>query len=131
MKGMIKVLLITIGSVSVVLGVLGIFLPLLPTTPFLLLGAACYCKASKRLYDLLLNNKFLGQYIRDFHEGNGIPLRAKIVAISLLWITIGYSIFFVISVIVAKVLLFLIAVGVTIHLLSFKTLKNKSGEDLK
>lgn len=131
MKGMIKALLITIGSVSVVLGILGIFLPLLPTTPFLLLGAACYCKASKRLYDLLLNNKFLGQYIRDFHEGNGIPLRAKIVAISLLWITIGYSIFFVISVIVAKVLLFLIAVGVTIHLLSFKTLKNKSGEDLK
>ena len=123
MDRMIKVMLIVIGSISVILGILGIFLPLLPTTPFLLLGAACYFKASKRLYDLLLNNRFLGQYIRDFREGKGIPLKTKITAISLLWVTMGYSIIFVISVVVVKVLLLLIAVGVTIHLLTLKTLK--------
>ena len=114
-------ILIVIGSVSVVLGVIGIFLPLLPTTPFLLLGAYCYFEGSPKLYHLLLNNRFLGEYIRDFREHKSIPLKTKILAVSMLWLTMGYCILFVIPLVLVKVILFMIAVGVTVHILSFKT----------
>jgi len=114
--------LISAGSLFVGLGVLGIFFPLLPTTPFLLLAAACYIRSSRRFYDWLINSRWLGEYIRKYREGNGIPLVTKITAISLLWLTIGYSVVFVIPFFIGKVVLLLIAVGVTIHLLSIKTL---------
>ena len=118
MKNMI---LITIGSISVILGVIGIFLPVLPTTPFLLLGAYCYFEGSPKMYDLLLSNRILGEYIRDFREHKSIPLKTKIFALSMLWLTIGYSILFIIPLLFVKVLLFMIATGVTVHILSFET----------
>ena len=82
-----KTLYIALGTLSLALGILGIFLPLLPTTPFLLLTAALYFKSSPRLYNWLLNHKHLGPYIRNFRENKAIPLRAKIISISLMWIT--------------------------------------------
>lgn len=82
-----KTLYIALGTLSLALGILGIFLPLLPTTPFLLLTAALYFKSSPRLYNWLLNQKHLGPYIRNFRENKAIPLRAKIISISLMWIT--------------------------------------------
>jgi uncharacterized membrane protein YbaN (DUF454 family) len=109
----------------VALGVLGIFLPILPTTPFLLLGAVCYVKSSKKLYNRLINNKWLGKYIRNYYEGKGIPLGTKIWAISLLWISIGYSAFFIIYKLFVRVILILIAICVTIHILSQKTLRKE------
>ena len=75
-------LLISAGTVSVLLGILGIILPLLPTTPFLLLAAASYAKSSEKFYNWLINNRFFGNYIRNYREGKGIPLRVKISAIS-------------------------------------------------
>src|SRR3989339_418818 len=122
-KKAIKILLITAGTVSVGLGILGIFLPLLPTTPFLLLAAVCYSKGSERLYNWLLKNRYFGSYIKNYREKKGIPLRAKITAIVFLNITIGYAIFFVVHYFWLKVLLFLIAVGIIIHIISMKTLK--------
>ena len=118
-----NIIFIVIGTISLTLGVIGIFLPLLPTTPFIMLAAACYAKGSKRCYNLLINNKYLGSYIRNYREGRGIPLKAKILSISLLWITIGYSALFVVPVIYVKIFLLLTAIGVTYHILTIKTLE--------
>ncbi len=118
-----KYVYIALGTLSLVLGVLGIFLPLLPTTPFLLLTATLYFKSSPKLYDWLLNHKYFGSYIRNYRENKAIPLRAKIISITLLWTTISYCIFFILPYLWVKILLFLIAAGVTYHILSFKTLK--------
>lgn len=118
-----KTLYIVLGSISLVLGILGIFLPLLPTTPFLLLTAALYFRGSKRLYQWLLHHPQLGTYIRNFRENKAIPLRAKITSLSLLWGTLLYGIFFLVSHTWIQCLLALLAVAVSYHILSFKTLK--------
>jgi len=115
--------LIIVGSFFAGLGILGIFLPLLPTTPFLLLAAACYIRSSERLYNWLMNNKWIGRYIKNYLEGKGVPLKSKVLSISALWITIGYSVFFVVNIFSVRVILILIAIGVTMHLLSIRTLK--------
>lgn len=121
-KIMIKrYLCITSGIVFLALGIIGIFIPLLPTTPFLLLSAALFFQGSPRLYQWLLNHKQLGPYIRNFREERSIPLRAKILSISLLWITCLHCIFFLLPACWMKLLLGLIAIGVTCYLLSFKT----------
>lgn len=118
-----KALYILFGTLSLILGIIGIFLPLLPTTPFLLLTAALYVRSSSRLYNWLLHQKYLGSYIRNFRENKAIPLRAKIVSVSLIWITILYCVFSVAPYWWLKTLLLLIAAGTSCHILSFKTLK--------
>lgn len=118
-----RYLCITSGIVFLTLGIIGIFIPLLPTTPFLLLSAALFFQGSPRLYQWLLNHKQLGPYIRNFREERSIPLRAKILSISLLWITCLHCIFFLLPACWMKLLLGLIAIGVTCYLLSFKTKK--------
>ncbi len=120
-----KLLYAILGSVSLCLGVVGIFLPLLPTTPFLLLAAALYFRSSPRLYQWLINQKYLGPYIRNFREYKAIPLQAKIISISLIWITMLYCIFFLIPYIWIKIIFLLIASGTTYYILSFKTLKKE------
>ncbi len=119
-----KYLLIIAGSLFVILGIIGIFLPLLPTTPFLVLAAMCYTKSSEKFYNRLMNNKYLGNYIKNYREGNGITLKTKILSISFLWITITYSAIFVINILWLRIILFLIAICVTIHILYIKTLKS-------
>lgn len=118
-----KTLYIVLGSISLALGILGIFLPLLPTTPFLLLTAALYFRGSEHLYQWLLRHPQLGTYIRNFRENKAIPLRAKITSLSLLWGTLLYGIFFLVSHTWIQCLLALLAVAVSYHILSFKTLK--------
>ena len=120
-----KWILITAGTIFVGLGIIGIFLPILPTTPFLLLAAACYARSSKRFYDWLLNNKLFGVYIKNYREGKGVPLKVKIFTISLLWVTILFSVFFIIQILWIRIFLIIIAVGVTIHILTIKTYKQK------
>lgn len=104
------------------LGIIGIFLPLLPTTPFLLLAAACYIRSSERFYHALMHNKYAGKFIRNYREKRGIPLRSKLIALLMLWTTISYSALFVIPLLLIKILLFGIAIGVTVHLVTLKTL---------
>lgn len=118
-----KILFVIFGFICVGLGVIGIFLPLLPTTPFLLLAAFLFSKSSGRFYHWLLNHKIVGAYIRDYREKRGIALRIKIFSLSLLWITILSSVFFIVDRLWLQILLVLIASGVTIHILSFKTLR--------
>jgi len=119
----IRGLLIAAGTFFVGLGVLGVFLPLLPTTPFLLLAAACYAKSSKRFYHWLLNNRWFGNYIKNYQEKKGVPLKVKLSSISLLWITILFSAVFVVDIPLVRIILILIAACVTIHILSIRTLK--------
>jgi hypothetical protein len=119
--------LIFLGSLFLGLGILGIFLPLLPTTPFLLLAAACFARSSKKLYECLLNNRWFGSYIRNYREGEGIPLKVKIASLALLWMAIVYSTVFVASGFLVRFILVLIAICVTIHILSFKTLRVRKG----
>ena len=119
----LRILLVIAGTFFVGLGIVGIFVPVLPTTPFLLLAAACYARGSQRFYGWLLNNKWFGSYIRNYLERKGITLRAKIVTVTLLWITIGASVAFAVETLVLKLILVIIAIGVSIHILSVRTLK--------
>ncbi|MDL2312261.1 YbaN family protein [Bacteroidales bacterium OttesenSCG-928-B11] len=118
-----KALFLTIGFISLGLGILGIFLPVLPTTPFLLLTAALFAKSSDRWYRKLISHPKLGPYILDFREHRSIPLRAKIITIGLLWITIGFSVIFAVTVWWLRGILLGVAVGVSIHVGSFATKK--------
>ncbi|MBC8386832.1 MAG: YbaN family protein [Actinobacteria bacterium] len=115
-----KVLLITTGTFFIGVGIIGIFVPVLPTTPFLLISAALYARSSKRFYNWLINNKIFGIYIKNYREGRGIPLKLKIITIALLWITIGCSAIFAIDIFWVRVILVVIAIGVTIHIISIK-----------
>jgi uncharacterized membrane protein YbaN (DUF454 family) len=120
----IRALLIVAGSISLGLGTLGIIVPVLPTTPFLLLAVACYMRSSERLLNWLLNNRWFGKYIRNYQEGKGIPKKTKILALSFLWITIIYSTCFVVEeILIAQVALLLVATAVTIHLIRTPTFK--------
>ncbi|MFQ5794338.1 MAG: YbaN family protein [Candidatus Bipolaricaulia bacterium] len=120
---LIKWALFTAGTFFTGLGILGIFLPLLPTAPFLLLAAACYARSSERFYNWLLNNKWFGNQIRNYLEGKGVSLRSKVSFISLLWITTTFSAVFIAPIFFVKIILILVAFGVTLHLLSIPTLK--------
>ena len=111
------------GSISLVLGTLGIFLPVLPTTPFYLLTAWLYMKSSPKLYSKVMNNKYFGTIVRDFQVDKSISLRTKIIVVSMLWGTMLISAFWAVSVWWLRLLLFAIAGGITIHILSYKTKK--------
>jgi len=110
-----RAILIACGSLCVVLGVIGIFVPLMPTTVFLLLAAACYARSSERHYQRLVSNKWLGEYIRNSREGRGMTRRQKAVTLALLWAGIGATAAFSVESAWVRLLLVAIAAGVTIH----------------
>lgn len=114
-------MLIAAGAVSVALGVVGIVVPVLPTTPFLLLAAFCFARSSDRFYQWLVTNRWFGEYIRNYREGRGMPRREKIVALTAMWLTIGLAAAFSVSAWWGRLLLLGIATGVTIHLVRLKT----------
>lgn len=118
-----KTILVVIGSISVALAVAGIFLPLLPTTPFLLLAAACFIRSSDKLYDWLINHRLFGNYLRNYREHRAIPLKAKIATLLTLWITLIVSAILLEGGILIILLLAAVGVGVTIHVSRFDTLE--------
>ena len=114
-----------LGISSLILGLIGLFLPLLPTTPFVLLSAALFSRSSTKMHNWLLNHKFLGKIINDYKVEKAIPMHAKIIAISFMWISIMYAVLVVAAdKIWLQVLLLVIATSVSIHILLFKTKKN-------
>ena len=117
----VRYTLLAIGWLSVLLGVIGIFVPVLPTTPFLLLAAACFVRSSRRFYLWLVHHKHLGPWIRDYLEGNGIPLKGKVYAIGLMWASIGLSCYLV-PMPWARAFMLTSAVLVTLYILRQKTL---------
>lgn len=122
-----KYVYITIGSLSLILGIAGVFIPVLPTTPFLLLASFFYLRSSERMYNWLMNHKIFGAYIYSYLTYKGIPMKTKVGTMVFLWSTLIISIILVASL---HIRIFLLAVGVavTVHLLMLKTLSN---EDLK
>lgn len=120
----VRYTLLAIGWLSVLLGVIGIFVPVLPTTPFLLLAAACFVRSSRRFYLWLVNHKHLGPWIRDYLEGNGIPLKGKVYAIGLMWASIGLSCYLV-PMPWARAFMLTSAVLVTLYILRQKTLPTR------
>lgn len=128
MKFLIRYLLIGAGILAVILGVLGIFLPLIPTTPFLLLAAACFVRSSERLYSRLMETKWLGSYIRDYREGRRISLKARLLTLTVLWVTMFATFYFAVESARLRVLLSLTALAVTIYLLSLNGRKSKAVE---
>jgi uncharacterized protein len=120
----VRASLFIVGTFSLVLGAIGIFLPILPTTPFLLLSAACYMRSSERMHKWLLNNRWFGNYIRNYQEGKGIPLKTKILAMTVLWVAILYSAFIALDeILIAQIALLIIALGVSVHLVRLPNLK--------
>lgn len=119
----VRILLSIAGTCFLGLGAVGVFVPVLPTTPFLLLAAACYARSSTRFYGWLLNNRWCGKYIKSYREEKGIPLSAKVLAMALLWLTIGFSIAFVVSALALRLILVAIVLAVSIHIMSIRTLK--------
>ena len=127
----IRICLIITGIFFVGVGTLGIVLPLLPTTPFLVLAAICFSRSSERFHNWLLNNKWFGAYIKNYCEGKGISLRQKVAVLSLLIFTIGYSCIFLLNHIAVRIILVLIAVGISSHILRIPTLRSPDASGSK
>lgn len=115
-----KIVLFIAGCIFVTFGAIGIFLPVLPTTPFMLLAAGCFSISNKRFEEKLKKNKYFGSYITNYQDKSGIPHKIKIRAITFLWISLILS-----GVLIQKPfiigILFLVGTGVTIHLVTIKT----------
>ena len=118
-----KILLTIIGLISLGLGILGAFLPVLPTTPLLLLAAFLFLRSNQRLYDWLMNHPKMGPYITNFMKHKAIPLRVKVIAVSTLWLTLLYCAVFVAEHWAFRAFFILLAICITWHILSYKTLK--------
>lgn len=118
-----RLFLTLLGLISLGLGILGAFLPVLPTTPLLLLSAALFLRGNQKLYDWLMNHPKLGTYISNFTKHKAIPLRVKIVSITFLWLTLLNCAIFVTDHIALRLFFLVLAVAVTLHILSYKTLK--------
>ncbi len=117
-----KYLLAGLGSISLALGIIGIFVPVLPTTPFLLLTSFCYVRSSKRLHKWLMNHRVFGRYLENYITHRAVKKSVKIYALACLWLSLSVSMFIVKS-IHLTVFLMLIGLGVSIHLLKLKTIK--------
>uniref|UniRef100_A0A832MMH8 DUF454 domain-containing protein n=1 Tax=Eiseniibacteriota bacterium TaxID=2212470 RepID=A0A832MMH8_UNCEI len=121
MRRVARPLLVALGSLCVALGVLGVFLPLLPTTPFLLVAAWCYARGSQRFHRWLLGNRWFGPRLRDYREGRGVLLADKVVALVSLWLTIGVTTALAVEAWWARAALWAVAAATTVHLLRLRT----------
>jgi uncharacterized protein len=121
-KGKLKKwLFVTLGTLFLGLAILGIVIPILPTTPFLLLAAICYVRGSQRLYNALLHNRIFGNYLKNYLEGRGMSLKNKILTLSLLWIAIISTGLLVIDNLAVRIILGAVLIGVTIHIVTIKS----------
>ena len=116
-----------VGVISLGLGFLGILLPLLPTTPFLLLSAMCLARSSSKLYIWLHTNRLFGNYLWRYRNKEGIPMKVKLFTVGLLWVTILFSVFLAIdaSRLWLRILLLLIAIGVSLHVFLIRKYKEQ------
>ncbi len=120
----LRIFLVSIGSISLVLGVIGIAVPLLPTTPFLLLTTACFIRSSERLYSWLIKQPWLGTYIRNYRENRAMTRNAKLIMLVLLWVVISYTALFDVSELWLQIMLLVVAVAVSAHIISLKTVSD-------
>ena len=117
-----RVIYLVIGTLAVVLGAIGLFLPVLPTTPFVMLAAACYLRSSQRMHAWILRSELFGETIENYQAGRGLKRDTKIRALVLMWATISISAFLFVDQFILRGAMFLVALGVTIYLLRLPTL---------
>ena len=118
---------IAAGSISLGIGIVGIVVPLLPTTPFLLLAAYCYSRGSRRLYNRLLSNKLVGSYLRNYLEGKAMSLKAKAWSLSILWVVIGCTAAFATDSLIIRIVLLAVGSAVTVHVARLKVIALPKG----
>jgi hypothetical protein len=126
---LVRALLIVLGMLSLGVGLVGVFIPVLPTTPFLLLAAACFARGSERIYDWMIGNRLFGSYLRNYREGNGLPMRAKLISATILWAAIMVSVLLFVDEAWIRVVLIIVAVVVSAHILTLKTYRTSAEVD--
>jgi uncharacterized membrane protein YbaN (DUF454 family) len=113
------------GSVLLATGIAGVLVPVLPTTPFLILAALCYARGSERCYAWLTTNRVFGRYLGDYLRGRGVPRSVKAVVLVFLWAVITLSAVLLVDQLWLRVVLFVVAIGVTFHVL---LLRGRTGD---
>jgi len=111
------------GTVSLAFAFIGVILPIIPTTPFVLLSAACYYKGSKRLHSWLSRNEMFGPIIRDFEEHGGMRKITKIKALTIMWTAVLASALLILDTLTMQALVVLVAVIGTVSMLKIKTIE--------
>lgn len=119
-----RTLFVLVGTFFLAIGFVGIIIPVLPTTPLLLLAAACYLRGSERLHRWMIENRIFGEFIRDYTEGRGIKPRQKVITLAFLWMTISFSALYLIENLLVRILLFLIAMAVSIHVIALPSMRS-------
>ena len=114
---------IIVGTIALVIGAIGLFLPVVPTTPLVLLAAACYYRGSDRLHTWILSSRWFGDTIKNYQEGRGLTRDTKVRAISMMWAMILISAWFFVSNLFVRVAMIGVAMGVTVYLVRLPTLE--------
>ena len=120
MENLKKKIYIAVGFLALGLGIVGAFLPVMPTVPFLLVALFCFERSSKKYHDMILNNKYFGKVLRDYYEGRGLTTSVKIKAVLFLSCGMGFSVYRVHN-LYLRIMLAVIWLGVTIHIILLKT----------
>lgn len=124
-----KPVLIFLGTLSLIAGIAGIFIPGLPVTPFLLLTAGLYVRSSQKLYDRLISNRFVGSYISDYRKNNGMTLKSKLLAVALMSLMITVSCIFLIDLLSTRLLIIALGkIGAVVMIFIVPTVKEKAGK---
>ncbi|MFC1865355.1 YbaN family protein [Chloroflexota bacterium] len=118
--GIKRLLFVTLGTLFLGVGIIGIVIPILPTTPFLLLATSFFARGSDKFHNWLLNSRILGAYIRHYIDGKGMPLKVKLFTIALLWTAISFTVAFVFDELVMRIALVFVAIGVSVHIVLIK-----------
>ena len=116
-----RILFSVLGTLFLGIGCIGIIIPILPTTPFLLLAAACYLRGSERIHRWMLGNRVLGAFIRNYLEGKGITPRQKGFTLAFLWVMMTFTLFYMIENIILRLVLLTTALAVSVHILKLPT----------
>ena len=124
MKNLKKKLYIAFGFLVVALAIIGVFIPSLPTVPFLLVALFCFERSSKKYHDMIMNNKYFGPVLQDYYSGKGLTLSIKIKAILFLTCGIAFSIYKIQN-LHARIALAVVWLGVAIHIILLKTKEKK------
>jgi len=117
-----RTLFVIAGTLFLIIGFIGVVIPVLPTTPFLLLAAACYIRGSKRIHYWMINNKVFGDFVKNYMERKGITFKQKVTTLIFLWLTIIISIYYFINNFPIIITLFVVAIAVSVHILRIRTL---------
>ena len=120
MENLKKKIYICVGLLAVGLGIIGAFLPVMPTVPFLLVALFCFERSSKKYHEMILNNKYFGKVLRDYYEGRGLTTSVKIKAVLFLSCGMGFSVYRVHN-LHLRIMLVLIWAGVALHIILLKT----------